>query len=278
MGASPVRPARAGKGGGSLPKPLLAVLITSLAAMLALSVTHLAHGGARVPSRRGRQRPRVLLQPGDVARGQHPEGALYAAKFYEAAAAAAQQDAAEQAEQLQSGEPGAAAASDDPDESGGSYFGSLFEALSSSVASVSPVGTGNPAAAAATQHIASPVGTGEPRSSSLLGAGGGAAGAAGGEPAGDEPLLGELTLDPTSDLATFADPGTHCVLKPAHSKARGAAGRAGRVLCAGRRYRAMHSLACIAWPPCSLSTLLPLYPPPRRWRCCSSPKRTCRTT
>ena len=223
MGATPARPARKGS---PLPKLLQAVLIVSVAGVLALWTAHIAQSGAAGQS----GPPRLLLQGAlELAQAtQQPSAVLHAAPDGDAGLQPQPQDEpVQQNWQAAVGAPavpgqqepvGAAGAvgqqldgeselplnqeqqerpQQQAQQQGGDDDGDDWSAGSSSTSS-----SGSSASSSSSS------------SSSASGSLAGGISAAGDE--ADGPAY--LTLHDTSDLATFTDPGTRCVVTPSHGK------------------------------------------------------------
>ena len=217
MGAGPLRP---GRKGGSLPKLLQAVLIVSVAGALALWTAHIAQSGAAGDS----GPPRLLLQGAlELAQAtQQPGAVLHAMPDGDDGLQTQQQDEETQqdsqaAEAVQTvpgqQEPTGGAVEQQPDgewelplkpdqppqqlqqqqgSGGDDHDDDDWSADSSSSSSSSSTST------------------------SSSGASDGPAGSSAARAGADEP--DQLTLDDNSDLATFADAGTRCVVTPSHGK------------------------------------------------------------
>lgn len=144
-----------------VPTPLLAVLLASLAAMLVLSTTQLAHGGSGGAGSR-RSPPRLLLQgvPGEVQQRGEPAANLHVGSDDEGDEVLEQQ--LSEAQQW------------DNSPSDGTYG---FAPSSSSH------GVDSDSLAVSPADVAE-----------------------------------QLTLEAGANLASFAGPGTHCVVTPSHSK------------------------------------------------------------
>ena len=212
MGAGPLRP---GRKGGSLPKLLQAVLIVSVAGALALWTAHIAQSGAAGDS----GPPRLLLQGAlELAQAtQQPGAVLHAMPDGDAGLQTPQQDEETQqdpqaAEGVQAvpgqQEPTGSAAEQQPD-------GEWELPLKPEQPPQQPQqqqGSGGDDDEDDDWSADSSSST----STSSSGASDGPAGSSAARAGADEP--DQLTLDDNSDLATFADAGTCCVVTPSHAK------------------------------------------------------------
>ncbi|PRW58041.1 Transcription initiation factor TFIID subunit 13 [Chlorella sorokiniana] len=219
MGATPARPARKGS---PLPKLLQAVLIFSVAGVLALWTAHIAQSGMAGDS----GPPRLLLQGAlELAQATHQPDAVLQALPDGDAGLELQQPDEEPPQDLQAGEgvqapPGqqeqvGGTADQQPD---GEWELPLKPEQQDAPQQPSQQqgdtdgddnGDGDDWSADSSSSTSSSA-----SSSSASGGLAGSVSAAGDGADGPE----EVTLDDASDLATFDDPGTRCVVTPSHGK------------------------------------------------------------
>ena len=270
MGAAvPVRPARKAS---PLPKLLQAVLIVSAAGMLALWTSHLVQSSAAGEG----GPPRLLLQGAlELAQAtEQPGAALHVTPDGDAGLEQQLQEDDKEQQDLQAAEgaqavPGrqepTGAAEQQQQEDGWELSGDdEQQAAQQPLVQQAATADGDDEDDDdwSEDSSSSSSSSSSPTSSSSA-----SASLAGGSSAADDGADGpdRVTLDDDSDLATFADPGTRCVVTPSHGKV-------------GLGHRWVPAL--MIQDPAALFT--PPHIAPRhicRWRCCSShPKPTCRTT
>ena len=223
MGATPARPARKGS---PLPKLLQAVLIVSLAGVLALWTAHIAQSGTAGQS----GPPRLLLQGAlELAQATQQPGAVLHAGPDENAGLQPQQqgELALHNPQAAVGAPAVPGQQEPVGAAGavGQQLDGESELLLNQEQQKAPQqqtqqqdddddGDDWSAGSSSTSSNSSSASSSSSSSSSASGSLAGGISAAGDE--ADGPV--HLTLHGTSDLATFTDPGTHCVVTPLHGK------------------------------------------------------------